>query len=91
LGIPEYPWEIVGIDNVTDLPKCGIDNYSFVFIMVCHLTKMAHFVPCHEEITAEESTDLFIGHCYRLHGVPRVIVSDKDPKFVGKFWKTFMR
>ena len=90
LGIPEYPWEIVGIDYVTDLPKSSINGYTSVFIMVCHLTKMAHFVPCHKEITVEESADFFIDHCYRLHGVPKVIVSDRDPKFVGKFWQTFM-
>ena len=54
LGIPEHPWEIVGIDYVIDLPKSGTDGYTSVFIMVCHLTKMAHFVPCHKEITAEE-------------------------------------
>jgi len=58
--------------------------------MVCHLTKMAHFVPCHKEITAKESTDLFICNCCRLHGVPKVIVSDRDPKFVGKFRQSFM-
>ena len=51
---------------------------------------MAHFVPCHKEITAEDSADFFIDHCYRLHDVPRVIVSDRDPKIVGKFWQTFM-
>ena len=51
---------------------------------------MAHFVPCQEEITLEDSTDLFIDHCYRLRGVPRVIVSYRDPKFVGKYWQTFM-
>jgi hypothetical protein len=51
---------------------------------------MAHFVPCHKEISTEESTDLFIDQCYRLHGVPRVIVSDSDPTLVGKFWQTFM-
>ena len=58
--------------------------------MVCHLTKMAHFVPCHKEITVEEVAYLFINNCYRLHGVPKVIVSDRDPKFVGKFRQTFM-
>jgi hypothetical protein len=30
LGIPEYPWEIVGIDYITDLPKSGIDSYTSV-------------------------------------------------------------
>ena len=51
---------------------------------------MAHFVPCHEEITAKESANLFISNCYRLHGVPKVIVFDRDPKFVGQFWQSFM-
>ncbi len=48
LGIPEYPWEIVGIDYVTDLPKRGLyGRHTTVFIMVCHLTDMAHifFMP----------------------------------------------
>jgi hypothetical protein len=85
LGILEYPWEIVGIDYVTDLPKNDNYGHTTVLNMVCRLTKMAHFVPCHKEIVAEESADLFISNCYRLHGVPKVIVSDRDPKFVGKF------
>ncbi len=90
LGIPDYPWEIVGIDYVTDLPKSGTYDNTKVFFMVCHLTKMAHFVPCHKEITEEESADLFISNCYRLHGVPKVIVFEKDPKFIGKFWQIFI-
>ncbi len=78
------------IDYVTDLPTSGTNGYTYVFTRVCHLTKMAHFVPRHKEITTEESADLLINNCYRLHGVPKVIVSDRDPKFVGKFWQTFM-
>ncbi len=52
---------------------------------------MAHFVPCHEEITAEELSELFIDNCYRLHVVPKVIVSDRDSKFIEKFWQNFMK
>jgi hypothetical protein len=51
---------------------------------------MAHFVPCHKKIIAEESSYLFISNCYRPHGVHKVIVSDRDPKFVGQFWQCFM-
>jgi hypothetical protein len=86
LGLLDYPWKIVGIDYVTNLPKSGTYGYIVYFIMVCHLTKMVHFIPCHKEITTEESTYLFISNCYKLHGVPKVIVSDRDPKFVGIFW-----
>jgi hypothetical protein len=90
LGISEYSWENVGIDYFTDLPKSVSYGHTTAFIMVCHLTKMAHFVPCHKEITTQESVDLFISNCYSLHGVPKVIVSDRDPKFVGQFWQSFM-
>jgi hypothetical protein len=54
LGIRESPWKIAGIDYVTHVPKSRIDGYTTVFIMVCLLTKMAHFVQCHKEINAEE-------------------------------------
>ncbi len=51
---------------------------------------MAHVVPCHKEITAKESTDLFISNCHGLHGVPIFILFDRDNKFFGKFRKSFM-
>ena len=28
---------------------------------------------------------------FRIHGVPKVIVSDKDPKFTSNFWKGFIK
>ena len=31
-GIPEYPWEIVGIDYVTDLPKSGLYGHTIVLL-----------------------------------------------------------
>jgi hypothetical protein len=52
---------------------------------------MTHFVPCHKEITTEDIVYLFIDNCYRLHGVPKVIVSDKDPRFIGEFWRSLVR
>jgi hypothetical protein len=58
--------------------------------MVCHLTKIARFAPCHKEITAEELSDVYICNCYKLHGVHKFIVFDRDPKLVGKFWRNFM-
>ena len=90
LGVPQYPWENVEIAYVTDHSKSGSNCYTTALIMVCHLTKMAHFVPCQKEITAKESADLFSTNCYRLHGVPKIFVSDRDSKFVGKVWQSFM-
>ncbi len=32
-------------------------------IIIYHLTRMAHFVPCHKEITSEELAYLLISYC----------------------------
>ncbi len=51
---------------------------------------MAHFVPVRKEITSKDIANRFIENCFKLHGVPKVIVFDRDPRFVGKFWPSFM-
>ncbi len=78
------------MDFATVLPKSSKHNFTAILILFCHLMKMAHFVPCHKEITSEETGDLFIDNYYKLHDVPKVIVSNKDPRYLDKFWQSFM-
>ena len=87
LPVPAYPWEVVGLDYVTALPAVGKESFDAVLVVVCHLTKMAHLIPCHSSITAEQTADLFLREVFRLHGVPKVLVSDRDPKFTSAFWR----
>jgi hypothetical protein len=42
-------------------------------------------------ITAEENANLFLHGVYRLHGLHRVLVSDRDPKFASGLWHTLLR
>ena len=57
-----------------------------IAIFVDRLTKMVHFVPSRKEITAQQYAHLFIDHVFKLHGLPEVIISDRDPRFLSKFW-----
>jgi len=41
------------MDFVTNLPKSVQLQYIVILILVCNLTKMTHFVPCHKEVTAD--------------------------------------
>jgi hypothetical protein len=89
LHVPPRPWHIVGLDYLTHLDESN--GFNNVLIVVDHLTRMAHFLPCTEIVTAEETATLFLHGVCRLHGLPRVLVSDRDPKFVSGFWQTLWR
>ncbi|GJP35642.1 hypothetical protein CLOM_g20160, partial [Closterium sp. NIES-68] len=81
---PQRPWQHVTMDFVTGLPA-GPSGNDAVLVVVDRLTKMAHFAPCRTTITAEETARLFISTVVRLHGIPAVIISDRDLKFTSKF------
>jgi hypothetical protein len=89
LPFPPRPWHTVGLDYLTHLLES--DGFNNVLIVVDHLTRMAHFMPCTKAITAEKTATLFLHGVYRLHGLPRVLVSDRDPKFVSGLWQTLWR
>jgi hypothetical protein len=86
LQIPGNKWESVSMDLVTCLPETSQGNDSIV-VFVDRLSKLVHLQPCSSKITATELGQSFMWHVFRLHGMPKDIVSDRDSKFVSKFWR----
>ena len=54
-------------------------------VVVDNLSKEAHFIPLKTTYKAANIADIFLKQIFRLHGVPKVIILDKDPKFTGNF------
>ena len=73
------------MDFIVDLPTTQ-GGYDSILVVVERLTKMAHFIPTRESVIAPQVADLFISHIFRLHGLPRSIVSDRDTRFTSHFW-----
>jgi hypothetical protein len=55
-------------------------------VVVDRLSKMMHCMPMHVTDTASDVARMYLAQIFRLHGLPRIIVSDRDSKF-ARFWK----
>ena len=84
--IPSQPWECVSTDWITHLPKSK-RGYTAILTFVCKLTSMVHFVPCTEHMTAADFAWAFLDNVVKLHGLPKKILSDRDPRFTGSFMR----
>lgn len=88
LPVPPRPWSSLSMDFIVKLPKSkGFDS---IFVVVCRLTKQAHFIPCKESMSSSDLADLYINNIFKLHGLPDDIVSDRGPVFRSKFWLSLL-
>lgn len=89
LPIPSRPWESISMDFIVKLPVSEEPvtsvKYDSIWVVVDRLTKMSHFVPCNETISASDLAHLFMSKIFSAHGLPENIVSDRGSLFVSKF------
>ena len=60
-------------------------------VLVDKLSKAAHFIPVKTTYKAANIVDIFLKQIFWLHGIPKVIISDWDPKFTGNFWRSLFK
>ena len=60
-------------------------------VVVVKFSKEAHFIPVMTTYKAANIADIFMKQIFHLHGILKVIISDRDPKFTGNFWKSLFK
>jgi len=66
-------------------------RHDAVMTVVDSISKRIHFVLTHMTVTAEGAARLFLHHVWKLHGLPKRVVSNRGPQFVASFTKELYR
>ncbi|MBW0588074.1 hypothetical protein O181_127789 [Austropuccinia psidii MF-1] len=74
------------MDWVTGLVPGGKENFNACLIIVDKFRKIMRFLPCHKGATAMDTALLLWNTIISTCGVPKIIISNRDPKFTSEFW-----
>jgi len=66
-------------------------GHDAIMTVVDSVSKRVHFVLMHITVIAEGAARLFLYHIWKLHGLPKCVVSDCGPQFVASFTKELYR
>ncbi|RVW72184.1 Transposon Ty3-I Gag-Pol polyprotein [Vitis vinifera] len=86
LPVAERPWDNVTMDFIIGLPKS--EDSGSIIVVVDRFSKYATFIAAPTDCTAEETARLFLKHVVKYWGLPKFIISDRDPSFTRKFGRS---
>nr|GFB35918.1 reverse transcriptase domain-containing protein [Tanacetum cinerariifolium] len=78
------------MDFVSGLPRTP-SEYDTIWVIVNRLTKSAHFLPTKKMDSMEKLTQLYLKEVVCRHGVPVLIISDRDSHFTSRFWRSLQK
>ena len=88
--VPDEPGYAINIDFVFGLPRTERGHTGYLS-MTCRLSNWLEPGLCTDNITAEGAAQLVFDRWVRTFGLPARIVSDRDPRFTGRFWRELWR
>jgi hypothetical protein len=83
LSILEWKWDDISMDFIMDLPPTA-HKFDSIWVIVDRLSKCTHFIPVHTNYNVQKYAGIYIAHVLCLHGVPKMIISDRGSQFVTR-------
>ena len=86
---PTQKWEEISVDFIEGLLVS--EGNDKIFVVVDRLTKYAHFMKLKKTDSTKQIAEICCKNIYKLHGFPKIIVSDRDVESKRNFWKGFFK
>lgn len=84
LPIPERPRKNVSMDFISGFLK--VREISFIMVVVDKLSKYVVFVSAAKQWSTDLAAQSFLTNKVKLCGLPKEIISYRDPGVMGNFW-----
>lgn len=85
LPVPAGAWQVVTLDFIEGLPRSH--GFNCILVVVDKFSKYAHFIALSHPFTSFDVATAYMRNIYKLHGLPRVLISDRDKIFTSKLWE----
>lgn len=89
LPVPDQAWQVVTLDFIEGLPKSG--RYNAILVVVDKFSKYANFIPLAHPYTTMKIASVYMDQVYKLHGLPQVLISDRDRIFTSNLWQELFK
>jgi len=80
---------MLSVDFMVELLKSS--RHDTIMTVMDSVSKRVHFILMHTTVTAERAAQLFLYYIWKLHSLPKCVVSDRRPQFVASFTKELYR
>jgi hypothetical protein len=89
LSIPDMAFQHLTMDFIEALSKS--EGKDTILVVVDKLVKYAHFIAMSHPFTTSKVVHLFIDNVFKLHGLPLIIITDRDRIFTSHLWQELFK
>ena len=89
LEIPKGPWQDISINMIGPLPR--LNEIDAILVIVDCFTKIIRLKTTMTNLSSEGVAKIYRDEIWKIHGIPKTILSDRAPQFASKFMEDLTR
>ena len=89
LVIPERKWESISMDFITELP--AVKKFDFIYVGFDRFNNFSNFFIIPSKSSSMQVVDILFREVFKLHGLPKTIITNQDNRFMVEFSQELFR